>query len=113
VKQIPPDLSEYVLKPLFSFAGQGVIIDPKPEDLEQIKDPSNWILQRKVTYAPVIPTADDPAKVEIRLLYCWPPNADRPIPAINLARLSKGKMVGTRYNKDRTWVGGSICYFEP
>ncbi len=112
VKQIPADLENYVLKPLFSFAGQGVIIDPTPSDLEQIPDPSNWILQRKVSYASVIPTPDDPAKVEIRIFYCWPPGADRPIPTMNLARISKGKMVGTRYNKDRTWVGGSICYFE-
>ena len=112
VKQIPTDLSQYVLKPLFSFAGQGVIIDPTPDDLLQIKDPSNWILQRKVNYAPVIPTPDDPAKLEIRLFYFWPKHADKPIPTFNLARLSKGKMVGTRYNKDRTWVGGSICLFE-
>lgn len=112
VTQIPPDLSQYVLKPLFSFAGQGVIIDLTPEDLTNIPDPANWILQRKVGYAPAIPTPDDPAKVEIRLMYFWPPNATRPIPAINLARLSKGKMVGTRYNKDRTWVGGSIGFFK-
>lgn len=112
IKQLPANLSEFVLKPLFSFAGQGVIIDPTQQDLEQIPDPSNWILQRKATYAPIIPTPDDPAKVEIRLFYFWPTGADRPIPTLNLARLSKGKMVGTRYNKDRTWVGGSICYFE-
>ena len=112
VKQIPSDLENYVLKPLFSFAGQGVIIDPTPSELEQIPDPANWILQRKVSYASVIPTPDDPAKVEIRIFYCWPPGADRPIPTMNLARISKGKMVGTRYNKDRSWVGGSICYFE-
>ncbi len=112
VKQIPPDLSNYVLKPLFSFAGQGVLIDPTPEDLQNITDPSNWILQRKVNYAPVIPTPDEPAKVEIRLFYFWPPDATKPIPTLNLARLSKGKMVGTRYNKDRNWVGGSVCFFE-
>ncbi|MFM7671242.1 MAG: hypothetical protein ACKO6Q_01455 [Bacteroidota bacterium] len=112
ITQLPSDLSQYVLKPLFSFAGQGVIIDPTPEDLSRISDPSNWILQRKVTYAPVIPTPDDPAKVEIRLFYFWPSGAERPIPALTLARLSKGKMVGTRYNKDREWVGGSICLFE-
>lgn len=112
VKQIPTDLSQYVLKPLFSFAGQGVIIDPTPEDLTKITDPEHWILQRKVAYAPVIPTPDEPAKLEIRLFYFWPDDAERPFPTLNLARLSKGKMVGTRYNKDRTWVGGSICFFE-
>jgi len=110
---LPKDLENYVLKPLFSFAGQGVVIDIKPADLAAVKDPANWILQRKVNYAPIIPTPDDPAKVEIRIMYLWPPGAKRPKPAINLARLSKGKMIGVRYNKDRSWVGGSVALFNP
>jgi len=113
VKLIPADLENYVLKPLFSFAGQGVVIDIKPEDIQLIKDPANWILQRKVKYASVIQTPEDPAKVEIRIMYMWPEGADRPKPAINLARLSKGKMIGVRYNKDKTWVGGSVAFFKP
>jgi glutathionylspermidine synthase len=48
VKSIPNDLHNYVIKPLFSFAGQGVIIDVTKEDLEKIKDPQNWILQKKL-----------------------------------------------------------------
>jgi hypothetical protein len=112
LKQVPADLENYVLKPLFSFAGQGVIIDLGLEDLVKIKDPGNWIIQRKVKYADVIPTPDDPAKVEIRLMYLWREGERRPKLAINLARLSKGKMIGVRYNKDRTWVGGSVAFFE-
>jgi len=112
IKQPPADLQHYVLKPLFSFAGQGVVIDVTHQDLEKITDPGNWILQRKVTYADLIPTPDVPAKVEIRLLYFWKDGDARPTLAINLARLSKGKMIGVRYNKDKEWVGGSVCYFE-
>lgn len=112
VKSIPADLENYVLKPLFSFAGQGVVIDIKPADLAAVKDPENWILQRKVNYAPVIQTPDAPAKVEIRIMYMWPEGAARPKPAINLARLSKGKMIGVRYNKDLSWVGGSVALFN-
>jgi hypothetical protein len=96
---------------LFSFAGQGVVIDIKPGDIQSVSEPANWILQRKVNYAPVIPTMDDAAKVEIRIMYIWPEEAPRPVPAINLARLSKGKMIGVRYNQDRTWVGGSVAFF--
>lgn len=112
VKQIPPDLENYVLKPLFSFAGQGVVIDISISDIEKIDDPANWILQRKVKYADVIETPDIPAKVEIRMMYLWKDGWSRPKPAINLARLSKGKMIGVRYNKDKEWVGGSVCFFE-
>jgi hypothetical protein len=102
-----------VLKPLFSFAGQGVIIDLTLSDLENIKDPSNWILQRKVNYADAIQTPDGPAKAEIRLFYFWKEDAPRPVAVNNLARLSKGKMIGVRYNKDKSWVGGTVAYFEP
>jgi len=112
LKQPPADLENYVLKPLFSFAGQGVVIDVTADDLEKIKDPENWILQRKVTYADLIPTPDIPAKVELRLLYLWKDGDARPTLAINLARLSKGKMIGVRYNKDKEWVGGSVGFFE-
>lgn len=112
IKQVPHDLENYVLKPLFSFAGQGVVIDVKREDIDQVKSPENWILQRKVTYADVIDTPDVPAKAEIRVMYIWKDGWQRPRPAINLARLSKGKMIGVRYNKDKEWVGGSVCFFE-
>ncbi|ULQ57055.1 hypothetical protein KJS94_02440 [Flavihumibacter rivuli] len=112
LKQVPRDLGQYVLKPLFSFAGQGVVIDVTQADIEAIKDPENWILQKKVNYADVIPTPDVPAKAEIRMMYIWKEGWERPKPAINLARLSKGKMIGVRYNKDKEWVGGSVCLFE-
>jgi len=112
VKQLPGDLENYVLKPLFSFAGQGVIIDVTQTDIDNVKDPENWILQRKVKYADIIQTPDIPAKAEIRIFYFWKDGAVRPVPANNLARLSKGKMIGVRYNKDKEWVGGSLCYFE-
>ena len=112
VKQIPTDLENYVLKPLFSFAGQGVVIDVSKSDIDGIKDPENWILQRKVKYADIIATPDIPAKAEIRMMYIWKDGATRPLLATNLARLSKGKMIGVRYNKDKEWVGASVGYFE-
>ncbi|MEJ7556776.1 MAG: hypothetical protein WKF66_00610 [Pedobacter sp.] len=107
ILSIPANLEDYVLKPLFSFAGMGVIIDVKPEDITAIKDPENWILQRKVIYEPVVESPDGGVKVELRLMYLWP---DDGIPqlCINLARMSKGKMIGVRYNKDFDWVGGTV-----
>ena len=112
VKQLPEDLENYVLKPLFSFAGQGVIIDVSKEDVQHVSNPQNWILQRKVKYADVIKTPNVPAKAEIRLFYFWKDGMQRPIAITNLARLSKGKMIGVRYNMDKDWVGASTCYFE-
>ncbi len=112
LQTIPPDLENYVLKPLFSFAGQGVVIDVTEADIKNVPDPENWILQKKVNYAAAIETPDEPAKAEIRLFYFWKDGAARPVPTNDLARLSKGKMIGVRYNKDKTWTGSSFCIFE-
>jgi glutathionylspermidine synthase len=49
IQSIPNNLEKYILKPLFSFAGQGVIIDIQAADFAAITDPENWILQEKVS----------------------------------------------------------------
>ncbi|RZJ19881.1 MAG: hypothetical protein EON51_16450, partial [Acinetobacter sp.] len=72
IENTPTDLENYVLKPLFSFAGMGVIIDVTEADIAAIKDPENWILQRKVTYEPVVEAPDAGVKAEIRMMYLWP-----------------------------------------
>ena len=109
---IPTALDKYILKPLFSFAGQGVIIDISADDIMSIKDPSAWILQEKVEYANCIETPTGPAKAELRLYYFWDEGKQEYIATMNLARLSKGKMIGVNYNKNQDWVGGSLAYFE-
>lgn len=110
----PDDLENYVLKPLFSFAGSGVNLHPTKEDLEAIEEKHAYLLQRKVAYEPVILTPDGSrVKCEIRMLYVWPDGDERPKLLTNLARLSRGEMIGVRFNKDFTWVGGSSCFFEP
>ncbi len=112
VEQLPVDLENYVLKPLFSFAGQGVIIDVQEADVTAIANPEQWILQRKVAYEPVVETPTGMAKCELRMMYFWEKGTERPVLVNNLARISKGKMIGVRYNQDLDWVGGSIGFFE-
>ncbi len=112
LESIPEDLENYVLKPLFSFAGSGVIIDVTREDIENITDKSNYILQRKVSYEPVLKSPNEPVKVEIRMMMIWPKGAEKAFPVNNLVRLSKGKMIGVKYNKDKDWVGGSVGFFK-
>ena len=110
--ETPTALDKYILKPLFSFAGQGVMIDISADDILNIKDPSAWILQEKVEYANCIDTPTGPAKAELRLFYFWDESKQQYIATMNLTRLSKGKMIGVNYNKTATWVGGSLAYFE-
>ena len=108
----PNDLENYVLKPLFSFAGSGVKLHITEADLTSITDPENYILQKKVKYEPVVQSPDGLVKCEIRMLYIWHENEPRPKLLTNLARLSRGEMIGVRFNKDFDWVGGSTCFFE-
>ncbi len=112
IRSIPGDLENYVLKPLFSFSGSGVVFHVKKQDIESIKDPENWILQRKVNYEPVISSPEGMIKTEIRMLYCWQPGKSSPEKIINLVRLSQGEMIGVKYNTDKSWVGSSVGFFE-
>lgn len=111
VTELPADLENYVLKPLFSFAGQGVVIDVTLAAIQKITDPENWILQQKVQYEPVVQALDGGVKAEIRMMYLWP-DGEEPQLCINLVRLSRGKMIGVRYNKDFDWVGGTVGLME-
>jgi len=112
IDDYPEDLQNYVLKPMFSFAGAGVHINVTPEIIDSIQNKSNYILQEKVSYAPIVKTKDVNAKVEIRMIMIHNSKTNKIEIASNLVRLSKGEMVGVRYNKDKTWVGGSTAYFE-
>lgn len=108
---IPDDLSRYVLKPLFSFAGGGVNVDPTRADLDRIpeRERREWCLQEKIAYEPALQAADGGGvKVEIRMMFLRPDDAAAPILAQNLIRLSRGKMLGVDFNKEFTWVGSSI-----
>ncbi len=112
LKSIPDDLDKYVLKPLYSYAGMGVKIDVSPKDIESVTEPNEWILQKKVNYHSAIITPNIPAKAEIRMMALWDRPDQKPRVVHNLARMSKGKMIGVRYNADFDWVGSSICFFE-
>lgn len=113
LETIPNDLENYVLKPLYSFAGAGVQIHVDKAMIDAVLDKSNYLLQEKVAYAPVIETMDDPAKCEIRMMLLHNSKTNKTQIVSNLMRLSKGEMVGVKYNKDKTWVGGSTGFFEP
>ena len=115
LKSIPDDLENWVLKPLFSFSGQGVKINITREDVESVDDPSNFILQRKVEYVAGVDTPNpaEPSKCEIRMMLLWDKNWEKPRLVNNLVRMSKGEMVGVRYNKGKDWVGASVGFFEP
>src|SRR6266487_2410306 len=104
---------DFVLKPLYSFAGLGVDMEPTREKLAALKNPHEWILQEKVQYAEFVLTPEGPkSKAEIRMMFVWPDTEPDPILVNNLVRMSQGKMMGVDFNKDKTWVGSSIALHE-
>ena len=106
-------IDNYVLKPLFSFAGLGVDMEPTREKLAGLTNPDEWILQKRVEYASFVPTVDGlRSKAEIRMMFVWPEEDRNPTLANNLVRMSQGKMMGVDFNKEKTWVGSTIALHE-
>ena len=111
LETVPDDLSRYVLKPLFSFAGGGVNVEPTRADIDAIPESerANWCVQEKIEYEPALAAADGGGvKIEIRMMFLRPDDEPKPILAQNLVRLSRGKMLGVDFNKQFTWVGSSV-----
>ena len=112
--EFPSDekIDNYVLKPLYSFAGLGVDMEPTRDKIAALKNPREWILQKKADYAAFVPTTNgSKSKAEIRMMFVWPEKGE-PILVNNLVRMSQGKMMGVDFNKDKTWVGASIALHE-
>jgi hypothetical protein len=112
LSEYPADLENYVLKPLFSFAGAGVRLHITAADLDALTDKQNYLLQRKVRYEPIVQSPNGLVKCEIRLLYTWQKNDAAPKLLAGLARLSRGEMIGVDFNKNKDWVGGTTPLFE-
>jgi hypothetical protein len=106
----PGELRDWVLKPLFSFAGVGVKVAPERFDIDSITGPrrQDYILQERVEYAGVIDTPVGPTKTEVRILYIW---HEHPVPVLNLVRLGRGTMMGVDQNKNMDWVGSSAGFW--
>jgi hypothetical protein len=104
---LPDDLENWVLKPLFSFAGLGVKVGPTVDDIAVVTNRSEYILQRRVQFVPTVETPHGPTKVEVRIMYLW----NERLESVNaLLRMGRGKMMGVDHNRDLEWVGASAAF---
>jgi hypothetical protein len=110
VEPLPRDLENYVVKPLFSFAGLGVMLNPTKEDLANIPKAkrSQYILQERMHFEPVIETPLGGTKAEIRITYIW---VDELLPVMTIVRMGRGLMMGVDHNKNMQWVGSSAGFY--
>ncbi len=103
---VPADLENFVLKPLYSFAGLGVVIAPSRADIDAIpaSKRGEYILQERVSFSPVIETPHGPTKAELRIMYIW---LGELTPVLIIVRMGRGLMMGVDHNKNMEWVGSS------
>jgi hypothetical protein len=102
---------DYVLKPLYSFAGTGVIVGPTAAQLAAVpaEQRSQYILQQRVDFRPVVDTPFGPTKLEVRIMYIW---SDR-LRAVNtIIRMGRGAQMGVDHNKGFSWVGASAGFID-
>jgi hypothetical protein len=108
---VPSDLENFVLKPLYSFAGLGVVIAPSRADIDAIPATkrSEYILQERLNFTPVVDTPQGATKVELRIMYLW---LDKLLPVLTIARMGRGLMMGVDQNKNMSWVGSSAALID-
>jgi len=110
MEEVPADLENYALKPLYSFAGLGVVIAPKKEDILAIPAEKRpyYILQERMHFEPVIETPFGGTKAEVRVMYVW---LEELTPVLTIIRMGRGLMMGVDHNKNMEWVGASAGFF--
>ena len=108
LKEVPADLENFVLKPLYSFAGLGVVIAPSQKEIEAIPAAkrSEYILQERLNFTPVVETPHGATKVELRIMYVW---LQELVPVLTIVRMGRGLMMGVDHNKNMKWVGSSAA----
>jgi hypothetical protein len=112
-ERLPEDREQWVLKPLYSFAGKGIQFAPTDAEIAAIpaKERHEYLLQERVKFEPVIKTPEGMTQAEIRIMYVWPDGGEM-TPMTSLVRMGRGLMMGVDHNRDRTWVGGSAGLFD-
>jgi hypothetical protein len=107
---VPRDNENYILKPLYSFAGLGIKFNPTQADVDAIPadQRQHYMLQERMRFEPVIATPHGMTQAEIRVMYSWPEGGDI-TPVLPLLRMGRGIMMGVDHNRNLEWVGGSAA----
>ena len=108
VGELPAAPENLVLKPLFSFAGLGVIVGPSEQEIAAVVNRGEYLLQERVRFEPVIETPFGMTNTEIRIMYIW--DSPVPEPVTTIVRMGRGKMMGVDQNRDLEWVGASAGF---
>jgi hypothetical protein len=113
ITEMPSDRDEWLLKPLFSFAGGGILFSPTDHDIESIAPDKRhlYILQRRVAFTPVIRTPEGDTQAELRIMMVREGNSYRAV--MPLVRMGRGKMMGVDHNRGLRFVGAAAGLIAP
>ena len=113
IDTLPDDRDNWLLKPLFSFAGGGIIFSPTDADIAAIPHDQRhlFILQRRVSFTPVIRTPEGDTQAELRIMMVRDGNDYRAV--MPLVRMGRGKMMGVDHNKGLRFVGAAAALIAP
>ncbi len=113
ITELPENLEDYVLKPLYSFAGSGVIVGPTRQEIAAVpaERRAEYILQERITYAEAVQTPEGGTKPEIRVMLVWLPEEEKPRAVMGLVRMGRGKMMGVDFNHGLKWIGAGCNFF--
>jgi len=109
----PADRDAWILKPLFSFAGGGIVFGPTEAEIAAIPAAArrDYILQERISFAPLVDTPHGPTQVELRIMMIRDGDGYRAV--LPLARMGRGRMMGVDHNKGLTWVGATAALIDP
>ena len=112
VTEMPADRDNWLLKPLFSFAGGGIMFSPTDADIAAIPTDQRhlYVLQERVAFTPVIETPAGPTQAELRIMMVRDGDGYRAV--LPLVRMGRGKMMGVDHNRGMAFVGAAAAIIE-
>jgi len=112
VERLPDPREAWLLKPLFSCAGAGIIFGPSDADLAAIPAARrhDYLIQERIPFVPVIDTPHGPTQLEVRLMMVRDGDAYRTV--MPLGRMGRGRMMGVDHNKGLEWVGATAVLIK-
>jgi hypothetical protein len=112
VANLPADRQTWVLKPLLSFAGGGILFAPTDEQLAAIPQDqhSQFVVQERVSFAPLVDTPHGQTQLEIRVMLVRDGDDYRAV--LPLGRMGRGLMMGVDHNKGLSWVGAAAVLID-
>jgi hypothetical protein len=113
INALPSDRDNWLLKPLFSFAGGGILFGPTDADLAAIppSERHEYVLQERVPFTPLIDTPHGATQVELRIMMIREDDEYRAV--LPLARMGRGRMMGVDHNTNLAWVGAAAVLIDP